>query len=72
MPFIAKIFSQFSQIFSKILDIGPKYRTFGQNTEYSVKNEYCPNIRIRQNIRLILMAEYSYSAETENPVSFEH
>ena len=49
-----------------------KWPNIRQRTEYSAINEYCPNIRIRPNIRTIWMAEYSYSAETENPVSFEH
>ena len=49
-----------------------EYRLFGHITEYSAKNEYFPNIRIRPNILKNLGAECSYSAETEIPVSFEH
>ena len=71
-PLIAKIFGQLSQIFGKILNIWPKYRIFGQKPNIWPNTECCPNVRIRPNIRIILMAEYSYSAETESPVSFEH
>ena len=71
-PLIAKIFGQLSQIFGKILNIWPKYRIFGQKPKIRPNTECFPNVRIRPNIQIILMAEYSYSAETENPVSFEH
>lgn len=49
-----------------------KYRIFGQITEHSAKNRIFGNIRFCPNVRTIWMAEYSYSSETENPVSFEH
>ena len=50
------------QIFGKMAEYSAFYRILGIR----------PNVPIRQNIRTFFGSECSYSAESENPVSFEH